>query len=359
MRIVQIIDSLEAGGAERMAVNYANSLSNKIEFSGLIVTRKEGLLLNQINNKVPYLFLDRKRKIDFQAILKLRNYIKKNKIDLIHAHSSSFFIAVLVKLTMPKIKIIWHDHYGTRAKESKKQNRILILASLFFTAIFVVNHQLEEWSKKNMICKNVIFIPNFSLENKGQQQITNLKGTNGKRIVFLANLKNPKNHILILKAFFDLKLNESDWSLHLIGKDYSDSYSDLLKSFIKLHSLENNIYLYGARNDVNNILSQASIGVLASTEEGFPVTLLEYSRGNLAVVSTNVGYCSTIIKNDFNGLLFSPFSDSDVKSQLLKLILDDSLRKKLSDNMKRSVLENYTEEIVIEKLILAYQKNIK
>ena len=40
MRILQIIDSLEAGGAERMAVSYANALANEIEFSGLIATRK-------------------------------------------------------------------------------------------------------------------------------------------------------------------------------------------------------------------------------------------------------------------------------------------------------------------------------
>jgi len=32
MRIVQIIDSLEIGGAEKMAVNYANALSRKIDF---------------------------------------------------------------------------------------------------------------------------------------------------------------------------------------------------------------------------------------------------------------------------------------------------------------------------------------
>ena len=33
MRIVQLIDSLEAGGAERMAVNYANALVGNIWFS--------------------------------------------------------------------------------------------------------------------------------------------------------------------------------------------------------------------------------------------------------------------------------------------------------------------------------------
>jgi hypothetical protein len=41
MRILQIIDSLDIGGAEKMAVNYANTLSKKIEFSGLVVTEEK------------------------------------------------------------------------------------------------------------------------------------------------------------------------------------------------------------------------------------------------------------------------------------------------------------------------------
>ncbi|MEO8236835.1 MAG: glycosyltransferase [Flavobacterium sp.] len=357
MRVVQIIDSLAVGGAERMAVNYANALAKKITFSGLIATRKEGVLKNQIGSDVPYLFLNKKKKLDLRAVFKLRNFIIKNRVDVIHAHSSSFFIAVLVKLTLPKIKIMWHDHYGTRAKESAKQNKTLIFMSVFFSSIFVVNLQLKEWSSKNMKCSKVVFIPNFATFQNESAEVTHLKGTVGKKIVFLANLKNPKNHILILKAFYELKLNELDWSLHFIGKDYFDSYSDTIKSFIKSHSLEDHIYLYGEKNDIKFILSQASIGVLASTEEGFPVTLLEYALQNLPVVSTNAGYCSSLIKDSVTGLLFDPSSDSQAKKQLLKLVKDKFLRKMLGDNFKQSVLENYSEEVVIERLILAYKKN--
>ena len=60
MRILQIIDSLNVGGAEKMAVNYANSLAKIEEFSGIVVTRKEGVLKSQINENVGYLFLARK-----------------------------------------------------------------------------------------------------------------------------------------------------------------------------------------------------------------------------------------------------------------------------------------------------------
>ena len=41
MRIIQLIDSLAPGGAERMAVNYANALSDKVAFSGLWLLEKK------------------------------------------------------------------------------------------------------------------------------------------------------------------------------------------------------------------------------------------------------------------------------------------------------------------------------
>lgn len=356
MRIIQIIDSLDAGGAERMAVNYANALADKISFSGLVATRKEGTLKNQLSSKVSYLFLQKKKSIDFKAVFKLRKYCKENKVEIMHAHSSSFFIAVLVKLTMPKIKIVWHDHYGTRAEETKKENRFLIVASTFFSSIFVVNLQLKEWSEKNMKCSKVTFIPNFTVSQNVSKEITLLKGAEGKRIVFLANLKNPKNHILVVKAFYQLKLHEANWSLHLIGKDYFDSYSEIIKNYIDSNFLNNHIHLYGAKSDIKNILSQSTIGVLASTQEGFPVTLLEYALENLAVLSTNVGYCPIIINEGFNGLLFNPLSISDLKNQLTSLVENESLRKTLGNNFKQSVTKEYSQETVIEKLIEEYQK---
>ena len=67
MRVVQIIDSLEVGGAEKMAINYANALSNRIEFSGLVATRAEGHLKSQLSDSVSYLFLKKTKTVDFPA----------------------------------------------------------------------------------------------------------------------------------------------------------------------------------------------------------------------------------------------------------------------------------------------------
>ncbi|SHG99835.1 Glycosyltransferase involved in cell wall bisynthesis [Flavobacterium fluvii] len=355
MRILQIIDSLEAGGAERMAINYANALADAIEFSGLVVTRKEGALLNQVKKEVSYLYLNKKGTIDIKAVSALRKFVVKNKVEIIHAHSTSFFLAFLLKLSCPSIKLIWHEHYGARVNESRVDNLILFFTSFFFTSVFVVNHQLEDWVKKKLFVKKVFYIPNFAASDENQPKVTVMKGEIGRRIVCLANLKKPKNHIALLFAFEELKLKDLGWSLHLIGKDYNDEYSNNIKEFVSEKNLKKAVFIYDSQNDIQNILSQATIGILCSTNEGFPVSLLEYGLAKLAVVSTNVGYCSEIIKDDINGLLFNPLNNGQVKKQLYKMVLVDKVQREVfALHLHNLVLENYSKEKSVQLLLSKY-----
>ena len=57
MRVLQLIDSLDAGGAERMSVTIANALSTRIDRSYLCTSRKEGVLKSDLKKDVGYLFL--------------------------------------------------------------------------------------------------------------------------------------------------------------------------------------------------------------------------------------------------------------------------------------------------------------
>lgn len=356
MRILQLIDSLEAGGAERMAVNYANALSEKIFMSSLVATRKEGVLKQQLAGKVSYMFLNKKNRVDLKSIVRLRSFVIEHKINIVHAHGTSFFTAFLLKLIYPGIKIIWHEHYGARVSQSRMGNIILFFSSIFFSSIFVVNHQLEVWVKKNLFSSEVCFIPNFATLDLRQKKTTLLNGLDERRIVCLANLKAPKNHFSILTAFKEMKLNDLGWTLHLIGKDYRDSYSIFLKDFIRVNNLENSIFLYGSKNDVGHILAQATIGILASGAEGFPVTILEYGLAKLPVVSTNVGYCSEIIEDNVNGLLFNPSDNLQIQNQLHKMISDKQLRERFSLELHKSVLNNYSEDKIIGVLLYQYKQ---
>lgn len=350
MRILQVIDSLHIGGAEKMAVNYANSLSKMIEFSAIVTTREEGVLKKQIKSDVGYLFLKKKRKLDFKAFWRLRNYCKENKIDFVQSHSSSYFTAFFLKIMYPKIQIIWHNHYGLSEFLSWKRLLMLQLASYCFHGIIAVNKQLEKWAKNKLNCKNVIYLPNYTNIDTLSDETTILKGIQGKRILSLANLRYQKNHFLLLEVAEKLKASHPDWSFHLVGNDLMDDYSAQIKTIINEKKLEN-VFIYGTKNDTANIIKQSEITILTSDSEGLPVAIIEYGLLSKCTLSTAVGEIPLIIQNGENGFVV-PVKDSvSFYEVLVSLIKDENLRLKTGQNLYRTILEKNSEKSVVKKYL--------
>jgi glycosyltransferase involved in cell wall biosynthesis len=351
MRILQLIDSLEAGGAERMAVNYANALAKQIDFSGLVVTRKEGQLVNQIDDGVCYLFLNRNKVVDFKALFKLKNYVKENKVTFIHAHSTSFFLAFLLKLICPSIQLIWHDHYGDSEFLNKRPLLALRLIAPFFSGIIAVNQTLKVWATQKLNFKKTIYLPNFPTQEKNSTEYTVLKGINGKRIVSLANLRLQKNHFLLLEVARELKVSHPEWTFHLVGKDFQDDYSLKIKRLIREFDLEKNVFLYDSKPDIANILDQSTIGILTSQSEGLPVALLEYGWHKKPVVVTNVGEMSLVIQNGDNGFLINAQNQYLFYDALVILIETEALRINFGNTLYKTVAANNSKKVIIRQYL--------
>jgi glycosyltransferase involved in cell wall biosynthesis len=359
MRILQIIDSLDAGGAEKMAVSYANALSYRIEFSGLVATRKQGPLLEQINDSVKYLFLDKKKSVDLKSVFKLRKFVIENEVEIIHAHSTSFFTATVLKFTYPKIKIVWHEHYGARANQSRTDNLVLLFSSLFFSSVIVVNKQLKIWVKKNLYSNKVFYVPNFIPSDSTQPNSTFLKGIFGKRIICVANLRKEKNHFLLVEVAKKINFSHPEWTFHLVGKNFEDKYSNQLINSISELKLENSIFIYGSKLDIKNILDQSAIALLTSNSEGLPVALLEYGYYKKPVVVTRVGEIALVVQNGINGFVVPPNDVDLFYTSLVKLIESDTLQIKFANALQETINQNYSEDGIITQYLKWLENSLK
>jgi glycosyltransferase involved in cell wall biosynthesis len=351
MRILQLIDSLDVGGAERIAVNYANALSSRIAFSGLVATRKEGALRSRINDNIFFSCLNKRFTFDLGSILRLRSLCIANNVEWIHAHGTSYFTAFLLKLSHPSIKIIWHEHAGARSETLSIHNIILRVLPRFFCGIIVVNHNLEDWCRSKLGFDCVIYLPNFTVFNTNESQETFLKGFEGKKIVCLANLRHPKNHKLLVEVAIKLRDSHSDWTFHFIGSDLGDDYSVDLKKMIASNNLEERVFLYDVCQDIDHILRQSTIGVIASTSEGLPVALLEYGLHKKSVVVTDVGEIPLIVHDGVNGFVVPSNSVELFHKALLELINNSTLRSTFGDNLGQVIDTNHSESAVVSKYI--------
>jgi len=352
MKVLQLIDSLETGGAERMAIACANELVNYLDGSYLCATRKEGLLKTTIDSRVDYLFLEKRTTFDLIAILILFKYLNKNNIDVIHAHSSSFFFASIMKFFKPKLKLVWHDHYGQNEMFQNRKFGILKKCSSYFDVIISVNENLREWAKNNLKCSRVYYLKNFISYSTSDQPNIFLKGHNDFRIVCLANIREQKDHLNLLAGFKLAQKKHPFLSLHLLGQINHDDYYSTLLEFIEMNNLKQ-VFFYGAQNGVLELLKEFNIGVLSSVSEGLPVALLEYGLANLPVICTDVGQCKEVINN--NGLVILP-SDSVAFGEALLYYIENAMkREEDASAFSKHVKDQFSFETVKPKLLSLYK----
>jgi glycosyltransferase involved in cell wall biosynthesis len=299
MKILQLIDSLNIGGAERMAVNMANAFCDDSIDNVLVCTRVKGDLNHFLPNKTAFYELNKNSTFDIFAFFSLYKLVKKENPTIIHAHSSSIYWSYLIKLLFPKKILIWHDHNGNRKNE---RNQILKKILHKVNGIVVVNKNLFDWAKKEIPNKHVSLINNFPYLN-----LEKSIDKNGHIILHLANLRHPKDHLTLIESIKILKTKTNvQFQVLCAGYDSFDKYSKLVKAKIIEYNLETEIKIIGSVIDTTSLLEQASIGVLSSVSEGLPVSLLEYGLAALPVVVTDVGQCVEVVGRGDFGLVVPP-----------------------------------------------------
>lgn len=330
MKILQLIDTLNPGGAERMAVNYANSIVDFGYESFLTTTREEGDFTKLLKKEVKYSFLKKRKILDRKAIVYFTEYLQHHDIDVVHAHGTSWFFAVLCKLAGCNFKLIWHNHYGASREMPYGKKKLLSQFSRFFNGIISVNQELKEWADIHLKCSNSISLVNFVLINAYPK----IESKTGLNVVCLANIKPVKNHRLLLDAC-DLLRRELKINLHLIGQSYEDDYSIKLKEEFKKRSY---IKFHGQLLDPENILKNMDVGVLSSFSEGMPMALLEYGAVGIPVVSTDVGACRQILEGNANIV-----GSQDIYG------LADAIKNYLTNAEKAEIDSRKFKEIILSK----------
>lgn len=355
LRILHLIDSLDLGGAERIAVNMTNALNEFGVEAHIAVTRKDGALKNEIQHQDRYVFLNKRHTLDVIAFNHLLKYVKYQHIQIIHAHSSSLAWAVAISAFTP-VNIVWHDHYGNSEFLDVRNLTALLPLVKYVKHVISVNNKLSTWAieKLKMPPHKVSYLPNFPDLNF--RSYIKIKNSNSVPIIVCtANLREPKDHKVLVEALSRIKQQGLNFKAWLIGKDADDDYSHNLKCLIAELKLINEVQILGSQINISDWLIRADIGVLSSSSEGLPVALLEYGLAGLPVVCTTVGECGRVLGQGQYGLLIPPRSPDKLADALKELLQSEQKRKSYGQAFKIHILNKYDKEAVIKKLITIYE----
>lgn len=354
MTIAHIIDSLDAGGSETVAVNMVNAFVKRSGFTVmLIVGRDKGQLTDRISNEVHVVYLQKKSMLDAVAFHKLYRALKTNRVDIVHAHSTSFLWPVFMKLFLP-FKLLWHDHFGGEILPSGKRPTWYISFSTFFDYVFCVSRDLETNDKQWLKCnpENIRWVPNFVSKAKIPDSSTT--PVRDRFILCLANFREQKDHLNLLNAMLLIRKNDYHIKLVMVGNVSDLAYFKKVNDFIENEHLNDQVELVTTCNDPSIYLSSAFMGVLSSSSEGMPLALLEYGAYGLPVVCTSVGEIPNIM-NEENGWLVPPNNPAILAMAIQEAWTNKILANKKATNFQQLVDSAFSEEAIMGEITTIYE----
>ena len=171
------------------------------------------------------------------------------------------------------------------------------------------------------------------------------------RIVFalVSRMLKDKGVLEFIEAAEKLKdLKAEFW---LVGKPDEGNKASLKESY--LQNLKHVKYL-GHKKDIEAIWKRSHIAVLPSYREGLSRSLLEAGAYGRAIITTDAPGGRELVNHKKDGLLV-PIKDAEKLSDAMKLLYEDKdLRQKLSQNMRKKLVENYDADYIAKRVIDLY-----
>jgi glycosyltransferase involved in cell wall biosynthesis len=370
-RILFVDHTASMGGGEIALLNLVQRFDPK-RYHPIVVLFSDGPLAKHLENagvETHVLPLDdsvlntRKDRIGFRTLLKvgvvlralrqvwrLRRFIRRSRIDLVHANSLKADIIAGIASRLAGVEVLWHVR--DRITNDYLPKPVVIAfrrLSRWIPTCVVANSdatlgtlQLNASKRTATIYSGIALDPHATsngpaMANASQAPIIGLVGRitwwKGQDIFIHAAAK-------VLEKFPNARFQ-------IIGAAlFSElEYEHKIKALPRELSIENAVEFLGFRSDTPDLIARLDLLVHASTTgEPFGQVIVEGMAAGKAVVATNGGGVPEIVVDGQTGLLVPMGDASAMADAICALLADPALASRMGQRGHQRVIERFTVE---------------
>lgn len=356
------------GGAERQIQRLAPRLRAH-GFESAVITRHEaGLPRFEIIDGVPVYRLKCPGPKPLAAVFYVLSAVKllsRLRPDVIHAHEilSPASAAVLAKSLYGRPVLVKILRGGILGDIYKIKNRLFGIQRFRFLSrrvdsFVVISEEIDrELSALAVAPEKRAFIPNgvdtdvfAPLPASQKQRLRAELGllSNGKLVIYLGRLTAEKRVDHLLRIWPEIQGTFPDAQLLIVGTGPEEA---------RLRQMSvSGAQFTGQVNDTMRYLQAADLFVLPSATEGLSNSMLEALSTGLPVLATSVGGTPDVISHDVNGYLVPPDDLHALKTGLMTLLADESLRARLGREGRLRILQDFSLDSVAKRLSELYHR---
>lgn len=297
------------------------------------------------------------------SFLRLSQYIKKFKIELVHAHLPWAGFVSRLACKLAGVPLVYTEHN----KQERYHGITKVLNKFTFRwqqRVIAVSDDVKDSIEKNI---GMHYPVKVVLNGVNTQSFVRDKEL-GNKLRKKLNIPNDAMVISTIAVFrFQKRLIEWLHVAHSILKKNAQVYfiiigdgplkNEVLNTY-KQSGSHPNILFAGLQNDVKPWLSATDIYMMTSVFEGLPIAMLEAMSMECAIVSTSAGGIKEVIEQGKSGLLRSVDDWRALEEDLQVLINDKQLREQLASCARRRVQESFSLKRMVGELESLYSHSV-
>lgn len=361
MRILQVIDSLKYGGAQKLMVTFAEeAAAHNVEVVFACLSNSDSMpLASKIqDNGALVVNFPARRLFSPGRLIAFYRFVRQGKFSVIHSHLTYANILAYLIGWICSVPVISSLHSTAQDKRHSNflRDNIEFWALKNACRVMAVGQSVMQAYK--FLGRNVFILPNAVEKGKvlsSEERDTirkKLTGDATRPILISAGRLSPdKCFHDLLEGFALVHQQDTRVALVIAG-------DGVLRNALEARTadlgLEGNVFWLGMRDDIPSLLAASDIYVSMSQREGMPVAVLEGMAAGLPLVVTPVGDTPFIIRES-EGILVSVHQSQEFAQAVLSLLADSNRRSLLGLSARTRAQSEYGAAKWFETLMNIYQ----
>lgn len=325
MKILQVINSLATGGAEKLLLDTVPKYNAKgIEMDVLVLQRgKHPFYLKLEEQKVCTLYhLGSGSVYNPLHIFRLLRFFKK--YDLLHVHlfPSLYWVAYAKVLSFSKTPLVYTEH---NTSNRRRDHWFFSIMDSFvykrYSRIITISSEVDAGIKKHLkfpdatfsYIQNGVAISEIYNATPASRESFNIPKEN-KVIIQVASFTPQKDQVTLIKA---IKILPKNTSLLLVGDGPTKVACE---TFAKALNLEEQVQFLGIRMNVPELLKMADVVVLSTHYEGLSLSSIEALASGRPFVASKAPGLAPMVQDA--GLLFKIGASQELADHIELLFSD-------------------------------------
>ncbi len=371
LKVAHIITRLELGGAQQNTL-YCCSHHDRKKYEVILLCGPGGYLDKEAkaNSKLYKTFFipELKHPIrpwwDILAASKIWSILEKEKVDIVHTHSSKAGILGRPSATMAKVPLVIHTVHGwgfypgqfflTQWLYQKLERGVARDTDLLIavseenkkTGLEVGIGRKEQYRVIHSGIDPKAYIVSSVVAQKVRKQI----GVQDRpAVLILSNFKKQKSPLDVVRVA--KALVEKIPSVLFLWAGDGPQRKKIVK-LIMNNGLRKNFKLLGWREDVAQLLAATDVLLLTSLHEGLPRVVLQAMAAGKPVVATAVNGTPEAVKQGVTGFLHRPRDIQGMAGSLFKVLANETLARKMGQAGRKALKGSF----VIQEMLRQIEK---